>query len=63
MTFSRMIFSCMMSSLVKLSVQMDEQGVDVDVHNEFASDDASLEVDALDVVTHDVTMNSRDVLA
>ena len=29
--------------------------VDVYVHDEFASDDASLEVDVHDVVTHDVT--------
>ena len=31
------------------------QGVDVDVHDEFASNNVSLEVDAHDVVTHDVT--------
>ena len=36
-------------------MQIDEQGVDITVHDEFASDDASLEVDALDVVTPDVT--------
>ena len=34
---------------------MDEHGVDVTVHNEFASDDVSLKIDALEVVTHDVT--------
>ena len=53
--FSRMIFSCMMSSLVKLILHIVGHDVDVDVHNEFASNDASLEVDADDVVTHDVT--------
>ena len=34
---------------------MDERDTDVLVHDEFASDDAPLEVDALEVVTHDVT--------
>ena len=34
---------------------MNEHGINVLVHDEFASDDTSLEVDALEVVTHDVT--------
>ena len=34
---------------------MDERGIAVLVHDEFASDDAPLEIDALVVVTHDVT--------
>ena len=29
----------------------------VDVHSEFASDDAPLKMDALDAVTHDVNLN------
>ena len=36
-------------------MQVDEHDTDVLVHDEFASDDAPLDVDALEVVTHDVT--------
>ena len=35
-------------------MHIDEQTMMVDVHSEFASDDAPLKIDALDVVTHDV---------
>ena len=40
---------------MKLSCTMLGMMQDVYAHDEFASDDASLEVDVHDVVTHDVT--------